>query len=67
MIRDSIGSKITNFWNIWSLPIFSVYLKSGILVDIENFDLLAKLAKNLIFSSNFVVSDIREFFAKRKI
>ena len=38
-----------------------------VLVDIENFDLLGKSEKNPDFSSIFSISDIREFFAKRKI
>ena len=36
-------------------------------IDIENFDLLGKSEKNPDFSSIFSISDIREFFAKRKI
>ena len=36
-------------------------------VDIENFDFTRILKKNVDFSSKLGISDIREFFAKRKI
>ena len=64
MIRDSIGTKILEYYEIFE--IMWDYLRYQIL-DIENFELLEKSEKNPDFSSIFSISDIREFFAKRKI
>ena len=69
--RDSIGSR--NYEFLKYLLIIKDLIKSVIFVDLlilakqRNLDFLEKFEKNHDFSRILGVSDIREFFAKRKI
>ena len=67
---DTATASVPNSWNYGSLKLceFLRFIWNRVFsVDIENFDLFSKFEKNRDFWWIFRISDIREFFAKRKI